>query len=126
MKKLILFLIISATTLTTNANSNCFGSENLYTCTDPKTGNSHQISKLGNTTQVNSYNSRTGTTWSQNTQTYGNQSYTTGRDQHGNSWQHNTNQIGNSQYYNGNDSKGNSYSGNCNPYTGCSTTKFGQ
>lgn len=108
------------------ANSNCYGSDTMYTCTDYKTGNTHRVTKFGNNTQVNSYNSRTGSQWSQNTQTYGNQSYTNGRDQNGNTWRHNTNQLGNTQFYNGNDSKGNYYNGSCNPYGGCTTNRYGQ
>lgn len=121
MKKLALLSIVSFTCFNVYAGDNCFGSENMYTCTDYQTGNTYQVNKFAGNTQVTARNSRTGASWSQNTQTIGNQSYTTGRDKEGNSWRHNTNQIGDTQYYNGSDSQGNHYNGNCNPYTGCVT-----
>lgn len=126
MKKILLIAAAGLVSANIYASDNCFGSESMYTCTDYKTGNTYNVNKFGNTTQVQASNSRTGSTWSQNTQTYGNQSYTSGYDQKGNSWQHNTNQIGNTQYYNGNDSKGSHYNGSCNPYAGCTTNKYGR
>lgn len=106
-----------------NNNPNCFGSETNYTCRDNSTGNTYNVSKYGNTTSVQANNYRTGESWSQNTQNYGNQSYTNGRDKDGNTWRHSTNQIGNTQFYNGSDSNGNTYNGSCNPYTGCYTNR---
>jgi len=108
--------------LNVQAASNCFGSDTLYTCSDPQTGNTYNVTKFGNTTQVQANNSRTGSSWSQSTQNFGNQSYTTGRDKDGNTWRHNTNQIGNTQYYNGSDSQGNYYNGSCGTL-GCTTNK---
>lgn len=121
MKKLILTTAMLLSSVSIYAAENCFGSESMRTCTDYNTGNTYTVNKIGNNTQITGRNSRSGSNWSQNTQTIGNQSYTTGRDKDGNSWRHNTNQIGNTQYYNGNDSQGNHYNGNCNPYTGCYT-----
>lgn len=126
MKKALLATALIGASFGVYANSNCYGTDTMYTCTDNRTGNTHQVTKFGNSTQVNSYNNRTGSRWSQNTQNYGNQSYTTGHDQNGNTWRHNTNQMGNTQYYNGNDSQGNYYNGNCNQYGGCTTNRYGR
>lgn len=123
MKKILLTAGLVCASISAFAADNCFGTENMYTCNDYKTGNTYNVSKFGGNTQVQARNSRTGSTWSQNTQTYGDQSHTTGRDRDGNTWRHNTNQVGNTQYYNGNDSNGNYYNGNCNPYGGCTTNK---
>lgn len=124
MKKSILFLAMLITCFNVQAANNCFGTDNMYTCTDPQTGNTYNVNKFGNTTQVQANNSRTGASWSQSTQNYGGQSNTTGRDKDGNVWQHNTNQVGNTQHYNGNNSNGGYYNGSCNPYTGCQTNKI--
>lgn len=123
MNKFLLTVGIMLTSFSTYANSNCFGSDTMYTCNDYKTGNTYNVSKFGGSTQVQARNSRTGSTWSQNTQTYGNQSHTTGRDQNGNTWRHNTNQVGNTQYYNGSDSNGNYYNGSCGAL-GCVTNRM--
>lgn len=121
MKKIILVTSMLLLSISIYAADNCLGTENMYTCTNYQTGNSYSVNKFGGNTQVTGHNNQTGANWSQNTQTIGNQSYTTGRDKDGNTWRHNTNQIGNTQYYNGNDSQGNNYNGSCNPYTGCYT-----
>lgn len=126
MKSIIcitLFLTCSSAFASPNNSPNCFGSDTYYTCRDISTGNTYNVSKHGNNTHVQANNYNTGSSWSQDTQTYGNQSYTTGRDANGNSWHHNTHQIGNTQYYNGNDSSGKSYNGYCNPYSGCRTNR---
>lgn len=104
------------------APGNCLGSDSFYTCND-SSGNSYTVSKFGNTTNVQGNNYRTGSSWNQSTQNYGNSSYTTGRDKDGNTWRQNTNQIGDSTYYNGQDSNGNYYNGSCNPYSGCRTNR---
>lgn len=42
-------------------------SGSMYSCYDYNTGNSYNVSKIGNQTHVNGYNSNTGSSWSQNT-----------------------------------------------------------
>lgn len=108
---------------TNNNTTTCSGTESYRTCIDNSTGNSYSISKYGNTTHVDAYNSRTGSSWNQTTNNYGTTSQTYGSDQNGNSWNHNTQKVGESTYYNGNNSNGNSYNGSCNPYSGCYTNR---
>ena len=104
-----------------NGNSNCYGSDSYYTCDDLRTGNTYQISKYGNTTEVQGSNSSTGSSWSQTTNTYGDTSYTTGYDKDGNSWDQTTTHYGHDSYsYSGTDSDGNSFSGSCS-YGTCSS-----
>jgi hypothetical protein len=135
MKKILFLIAISAFTSTmTNAdynngynaktNSSCYGGDVYRTCTDYNSGNTYNISKYGNTTQVQANNYRTGESWSQTTNRYGNQSNTSGYDKDGNQWNHNTNKVGNTTYYNGNDSKGSYYNGSCNSMYGCQTNRF--
>ena len=109
LKKIFLLgLFFASTTVWANPqnNPNCFGTSASYTCRDNSTGNTYNVNKFGNTTQVQANNYQTGSSWSQSTQNYGDQSNTTGRNKNGSTWQHNTNQVGNTQYYNGNNSSG--------------------
>lgn len=95
--------------------SNCVGGDSLYTCYDSQSGNSYQVSKLGNTTYVNGSNANTGSNWSQTTTTLGNMATTHGYDKDGNSWNQTTNYYGNNSYsYNGTNSDGESFGGMCN------------
>lgn len=99
--------------------SNCTGSETMYTCVDPNNGNTYEITKYGNTTEVQG-SSLSGSTWSQTSETIGNTVYTTGYDKDGNEWNQTGEKIGNTYYYNGTDSDGNTFSGSCDSYSGCS------
>ncbi|WP_218955739.1 hypothetical protein [Acinetobacter sp. YH01024] len=99
--------------------SNCTGSETMYTCVDPNNGNTYEITKYGNTTEVQG-SSLSGSTWSQTSETIGNTTYTTGYDKDGNEWNQTGEKIGDTYYYNGTDSDGNAFSGSCDSYSGCS------
>ena len=100
-------------------SSNCTGSETMYTCVDPNNGNTYEITKYGNITEVQG-SSLSGSTWSQTTETIGGTTYTTGYDKDGNEWTQTGEKIGDTYYYNGTDSDGNAFSGSCDPYPGCS------
>ena len=84
----------------------CFGSPNMYTCSD-NSGNSYNVNRFGNTTTVNGYNAQTGSNWNQTSQHYGNTTYTQGQAANGNSWNSTTQSYGNgySNTY-GTDSRG--------------------
>lgn len=99
--------------------SNCTGSETMYTCVDPNNGNTYEITKYGNTTEVQG-SSFSGSTWSQTSETIGDTTYTTGYDKDGNEWTQTGEKIGDTYYYNGTDSDGNTFSGSCDSYSGCS------
>lgn len=99
--------------------SNCTGSETLYTCVDPNNGNTYEITKYGNTTEVQG-RSLSGSTWSQTSETIGNTTYTTGYDKDGNEWTQTGEKVGDTYYYNGIDSNGNEFNGSCDSYSGCS------
>lgn len=100
-------------------DSNCYGSDDIYTCYDPNNGNTYEVQRLGNITEVQGSNSSTGSTWSQTTETIGNTTYTTGYDKDGNQWNQTGERIGDTYYYDGTDSDGNSFSGTCDSYSGC-------
>ncbi len=92
MKKGIILASL-LTTLSVNVFANCIGSDNYYTCTESN-GNTYNVSKFGNSTITNGYNSNTGSTWSQNSNTIGNTTYQNGYDSDGNSWNQTINKIG--------------------------------
>ncbi|WP_211282968.1 hypothetical protein [Pantoea rwandensis] len=96
----------------------CFGSDAYQTCTDDS-GNTYQVQRYGNTTNVHGYNSSTGNSWNQNTTNYGNQTVTNGTAANGQSWNSTTTNLGNRNYIvNGTNSNGESFSHNCNQF-GC-------
>ena len=67
---------------------------------------------------MNGYNADTGSTWSQNSRTYGNTTYHNGYDADGNSWNLMQRRVGGTTYYSGTDSDGNFVNGSCNQF-GC-------
>ena len=91
MKKTLAVLALIA--LSTPASAGCFGSGTLYTCSDDY-GNNYTINKLGNSTYMNGYNFKTGNSWSQNSQRFGNTTITNGFDSQGRMWNQTTNQFG--------------------------------
>lgn len=97
------------------ASADCIGSGSLKTCYDDS-GNTYTVQKFGDTTYVNGQNSRTGSTWSQQSQKLGDSTYTTGQDADGNSWNSTATKVRNSTFINGTDSDGNSFSQTCNEY----------
>lgn len=86
------------------ASAACVGTESFKTCTDAS-GNSYTVSRAGNTTMMNGFNSQTGSSWSQNSLRTGNSTFTYGQDADGNSWNATSNAFG--TY--GTDSDGNSF-----------------
>lgn len=110
MKALAITLAAFAMLATGVAHAQCYGSNNYKTCTDDS-GNSYVVKKYGGTTQVDGYNYRTGSSWSQSTRQVGNTAYTTGHDAQGNTWSQNSRTSGNTTYQSGYDSDGNAYNG---------------
>jgi hypothetical protein len=100
------------------AQANCVGSAGLYTCTDSRTGNSYTTQQLGNQTYTTGNNSRTGSTWNQQSQQLGDTTYLQGKAANGNHWQGTVQNFGGTQFFNGTDSNGNQYSKTCNQF-GC-------
>lgn len=116
MKYSVKAMIISASmafVLAGAAHANCVGTDSFKTCTDPQSGNSYTISKFGNTTNMNGFNRRTGSRWSQQSSTLGNSTYHNGYSSDGGRWSVTESQYGNSSYYSGYDSKGNTISKSC-------------
>lgn len=83
--RLIWFATAAIFTLAGNAQAACFGSQAMSTCTDDS-GNTYNVQRYGNTTQVQGSNPYTGNMWNQTNQTYGNTTYQTGNSSNGNSW----------------------------------------
>lgn len=92
MKKIV--LAIAAMLAATNASqAGCFGTGTYSTCTDAS-GNRYSIQRFGGNTYMNGYNANTGSSWSRNSSTFGNSTYTYGRNSQGQSWTSTTNQFG--------------------------------
>lgn len=103
----------------TSANAGCFGSDSLYTCNDPQSGNNYQINKFGNSTYMTGNNSRTGSTWSQTSSTYGSTTYQNGTSSDGSTWRQTIQDNGSlGRTYSGTDAQGNYYSKTCSQF-GC-------
>lgn len=114
MKKTLFALFVGALcSNTVLAQTQCYGSDSYKTCYDYNTGNQYDINHYGNITQVNGYNSNTGSSWSQDSQTIGNTTYQNGYDANGNSWNQTIQHSGNSTIYSGYDSNGNSFYKTC-------------
>ena len=113
--KAILTAILLASAWAGAASAECYGSGGLYNCYDSSSGNSYTVQDFGGQTYMTGRNSRTGSTWSQ--QTYdngGGMTSTYGRSSDGGSWRMNTTDYGNGySSYSGTDSDGNYVSGNC-------------
>ena len=112
MKKIA--LIIALAFSATSAQANCYGSDAFQTCYDAQSGNSYQIQRYGNTTQMQGRNPSTGSSWSQSSQSIGNMTIQRGRDSNGNSWNTTRQDFGNGNYMiNGRDSQGNTVNKSC-------------
>jgi len=96
--------------------ANCVGSSSFYTCND-SSGNSYTVNRMGNMTNMQGYNSQTGSQWSQSSQTFGNTTLQSGQT-NGQSWNQTiqTGPLGTT--YSGSDSRGRSFHRQCNQY-GC-------
>lgn len=101
----------------TLAGAACFGSGSMYTCNDAS-GNTYNVQRYGNTTQVQGYNGQTGNSWSQSSTTMGNTTITNGTAGNGNSWNSTTTTMPGMSTTYGTDSRGNTFSRTCNAY-GC-------
>lgn len=99
------------------AQSTCTGTGAYRTCTDLRNGNSYQVNRIGNTTNLNGYNANTGSSWNATTTRIGNSSFTNGTSSDGQAWNATTNRVGNSTFTNGTDSRGRSFNS--------TTTKIG-
>ncbi|MGP3726379.1 hypothetical protein SAMN05421763_11718 [[Luteovulum] sphaeroides subsp. megalophilum] len=99
------------------AFAGCVGSETFQSCWDDA-GNSYTVSRYGNTTHLEGSNTRTGSHWSQESQTLGNTTYHQGRSADGGNWNMTQQSIGGSTFYSGRDSDGKAFSGVCGPF-GC-------
>lgn len=111
------FLFIAALALPLAAQATCIGGDAFQTCTD-MSGNSYNVQRYGNTTQMQGYNAATGSNWSQSSSTYGNTTYHNGTAANGNSWSGTTSNFGGTTIYQGTNSSGQSYYKTCNAY-GC-------
>jgi len=98
-------LTVALVTLSFSAYASCFGTQSNYNCFDANTGNSYSVQKSGNSTYMQGYNSSTGNSWTQNSQTYGNTTNVYGTASNGNSWNQTITPYG--SY--GTDSRGNSF-----------------
>lgn len=110
-------LIILASAFSMSAQAACYGTGSYQTCTD-NSGNSYNVSRYGNQTQVNGYNAGTGSSWSQNSTTVGNTTFHNGTAANGNSWNGTTQSYGGITTHSGTDSRGNYYNKTCTAY-GC-------
>ena len=107
----ILFLVLSLVSFTSFAD--CYGTGAFKHCDDLDSGNSYDIYKYGNTTEVDGYNSRTGSSWNETATTYGNTTYIDGTSANGNTWNEEITRSGNTTYIDGMDSNGNHFSKIC-------------
>jgi hypothetical protein len=119
MRKNLLVLIgLGMLAVSPQAFASCVGSQAFATCTDAN-GNSYTVNRMGGMTTMNGYNAQTGSNWSQNSQTYGNQTFTNGMT-NGRPWNETQTQYGNGfGSVSGTNSHGQFYSFTCAPYTGC-------
>jgi hypothetical protein len=103
MKKIV--IAVFALLLSSTGYAQCVGTGAFKTCTDNQ-GNSYTVNKIGNTTYTQGRNSRTGSSWNQNSTTIGNATMHNGRAANGSSWNINTTNVGEYQYHSGRDSRG--------------------
>ena len=105
--------IAAALLLSGNVWAACTGSGAYQHCYDTQTGNSYNVQRYGNTTQMQGSNGNTGSSWSQRSTTIGNTTYHSGTASNGNSWNGSSTQVGKFKSYQGVDSSGKPYSGSC-------------
>lgn len=115
MKRILAALILSAAAAPSFAA--CFGTGAYQTCTDDS-GNTYNVQRYGNTTNVQGFNPSTGSSWNQNSNTIGNTTYHNGTAADGGSWNGTSTRIGGTTYNSGTDSDGNYYQSTCNQF-GC-------
>ncbi len=115
--KMKYFLAIALVFGASQSMAECFGSDSFQTCYDGS-GNSYTVNRYGNTTSTNGYNAQTGSTWSQQSHTYGNITQHNGAS-NGNSWNMTQTQNGFGQTFSGTDSGGNSFHTTCDAFGNC-------
>src|SRR5262245_37823498 len=103
----ILRSAITLFAMATSADAACSGSGAVQNCYDSNSGNAYSVHRYGNTSDMQGYNSGTGSRWSQHSQRIGNSTFHNGRDADGNSWSLTQQRIGNTYFYSGSDSNGN-------------------
>lgn len=112
-----LFFAAALVAMSISANAACVGSGAFQTCTDAS-GNTYNIQRYGNTTNVQGYNAQNGSNWSQSSTTYGSTTQTHGTAANGSPW--NSTTIANpgmTQQF-GTDSQGRSFQRTCTQF-GC-------
>ena len=116
MLKSRLLCVFALMTLSATSQAACYGTANNYNCTDAG-GNSYNVQKYGNTTNMQGYNASTGSNWSQNSQTYGNTTQIQGNT-NGNPWNQTIQTMPGMTTYSGTDSRGNPFNKTCTAF-GC-------
>lgn len=115
--KYSLIVLVLALVVPITSQAACYGSDSFQTCSDTS-GNTYNIQRFGDMTQVQGHNARTGSNWNQTSQQFGDTTQTYGTAANGNSWNATTfSSPGMSTTY-GTDSDGNSFSSTCTAY-GC-------
>ena len=109
--------IVASAMLAGAAQAACYGTGAYQTCMD-NSGNTYNVQRYGNTTQVQGTNSATGSSWNQTSQTYGNTTYQSGNASNGNSWNQTIQTMPGMTTHSGTDSRGNSFYKTCTAY-GC-------
>jgi ABC-type uncharacterized transport system permease subunit len=107
---------VALMTLSLTSQAACYGSANSYNCNDAS-GNSYNVQKYGNTTNMQGYNASTGSNWSQNSQTYGNTTQIQGQA-NGRAWNETIQTMPGMTTYSGTNSQGQPYMKTCTAY-GC-------
>lgn len=69
-----------------HAAAACYGSDSYQTCYDSESGSNYTVQRHGNTTMMHGSNPRTGSSWSQDSYSFGNSTMHYGRDSRGKSW----------------------------------------
>src|SRR5690606_33826989 len=100
-------------TLPAVAAAGCYGTDAYRTCYDYESGNSYSVTKFGDQTHVRGYTGRTGSSWSQSSQSIGNSTYIRGRAADGSAWNETINTYGGMTTYSGRDSDGNAFRKTC-------------
>ncbi len=107
---------VALMTLSLSSAAACYGAANSYNCNDA-IGNSYNVQKYGNTTNMQGHNAGTGSNWSQNSQTYGNTTQIQGQA-NGRAWNETIQTMPGMTTYSGTNSQGQSYIKTCTAY-GC-------
>ncbi len=118
MKQAMNLFTVSAAAMafSTTASATRSTTDSLQACYDASSGNSYQVQRYGNTTQMNGYKAETASSCNRTSHSIGNTTFHTGTSADGNSWNSTQQEIGVTTFYNGADSQANSFS--------CSQSEF--